>query len=398
MAIHTPEMTATETIPADTETAAAIPATDAPVTAPDGPDAAAPATGPALDADGRVGAVWAALTAEPGASATMIGAAAGLSRVVAGKILNLLEADGHARREPGVSDGTKGRAADRWYPTTATGEADATASALELPDAAPDVATAPDTGTNIPDNDAGPAPEEDVPPSGIGPADPDPADELADAEEDVADDEAIGQGSAGIEVEIELVYRADADADEPEAEPVPDDSAWARACAELSELAALFSGVITAKDEGNDVLALGSLEMAMTKVTSAHRAARATLTGTATLARTGAGTRPGSGGGVGGSVRPGGLRDLVHKHLIEYPGKEFTPYEIGQALGGRSSGAVANALDRLVEFGEAVLTTERPRRFALAPTATPALVNPPALRLAGPADTGDSATTDTNGD
>ncbi|MFC7106917.1 hypothetical protein ACFQQB_44815 [Nonomuraea rubra] len=60
----------------------------------------------------------------------------------------------------------------------------------------------------------------------------------------------------------------------------------------------------------------------------------------------------------------------MYAHLIEYPGKDFTPYEIGKVLDA-SSGAVANALDRLVNLGLAVLTCERPRRFALAPTDAP---------------------------
>lgn len=152
MAIHIAEMTATETVPADTETAVTIPADAASVVAPDGRDAAAPDTDPGTDADGRVAAVWAALNAEPGSSATVIGAAAGLSRMVAGKMLNQFEAEGRARREPGANNSqTRGRAADRWYPITTdttepTDTADASAPAPESPDVAPPAAiTAPDT-------------------------------------------------------------------------------------------------------------------------------------------------------------------------------------------------------------------------------------------------------------
>lgn len=62
------------------------------------------------------------------------------------------------------------------------------------------------------------------------------------------------------------------------------------------------------------------------------------------------------------SAPPGQLRDLVRQHLATHPGAEFSPHQIGRVL-GRSSGAVANALDRLVNLGHAQLTCERPRRF-----------------------------------
>ncbi|MEV4285469.1 hypothetical protein AB0K40_08175 [Nonomuraea bangladeshensis] len=362
-------MTATESVPA------AIPTDAASQTVPEGPAAVAPAD-PARDADGRVAAVWAALNAEPGGSATAIGAAAGLSRMVAGKILNQLEADGRARREQGVSDGgMRGRAADRWFPITAdampTRDADTSAvpPALEAPDAAPAEMTTPDTDTL--DADAELVPHEEELPA----ADPAPADDRTDEEnlpeepiglpEDLVADEAADQSSdSDLEADFEAVT----------SEPVPgaeaEDPAWARAKAELAEIASLLSGAILAKDEGNAVMALGCLEMAMTKVTSAHRNARAVLTGTVAPARAGSSGRSGqssSGAGAGDMVRPGGLREMVHAHLVAFPDKDFTPYEIGKVI-NRSSGAVANALDRLVNLGEAVLSCERPRRFALAPS------------------------------
>ncbi|MGW2157531.1 hypothetical protein [Nonomuraea sp. NPDC001699] len=359
-------MTATETVLTDSEIAVTGTAATASLTGPDSPDAAAPGADPATDADGRVVAVWAALNAEPGGSATAIGAAAGLSRMAAGKILNDFEADGRARREPGVSEGGRGRAADRWFPiipdavtATATdvdaeptGTADAPAMPPETPDAAPDAVPTPD------------GPEKAFP-AGSASVD-EPTD---DEEQDSADDDADDHESDRTDSGLDAVAVADA------SEPVADDPAWVRARADLAELVNLFGGVMSAKAEGNAVMALGCLEMAMTKVASAHRNARAALTGTAAPARPVSAARPGASGGTGAgdAVRPGALRDLVYAHLAEFPDKDFTPYEIGKVI-NRSSGAVANALDRLVSLGEAVLTCERPRRFGLAPTAksTPA--------------------------
>ncbi|MBF6215767.1 hypothetical protein IU487_32740 [Nocardia puris] len=67
-------------------------------------------------------------------------------------------------------------------------------------------------------------------------------------------------------------------------------------------------------------------------------------------------------------LAPGALRGLVEDHLRDHPGQEFTPHQIGKALGGRSSGAVHNALVRLTDTGVAEMTTARPKKFALAPS------------------------------
>ena len=63
----------------------------------------------------------------------------------------------------------------------------------------------------------------------------------------------------------------------------------------------------------------------------------------------------------------GGLRGLVEDWLREHPGEEFSPSAIGKAL-RRSSGAVANALDRLVTDGYARQTCDKPKRFTAVST------------------------------
>jgi hypothetical protein len=62
---------------------------------------------------------------------------------------------------------------------------------------------------------------------------------------------------------------------------------------------------------------------------------------------------------------PGELRGLVAAHLAACPAQDFGPHAIGRVL-GRSSGAVANALDRLTALGQAQLTSEAPRRYRYA--------------------------------
>ncbi len=66
-------------------------------------------------------------------------------------------------------------------------------------------------------------------------------------------------------------------------------------------------------------------------------------------------------------LAPGALHGMVEDYLRDHAGEEFGPTAIANALGGRSSGAVSNALDRLVADGVAAKTQDKPRRFALAP-------------------------------
>ncbi|GAA5110714.1 MarR family transcriptional regulator [Haloechinothrix salitolerans] len=75
-------------------------------------------------------------------------------------------------------------------------------------------------------------------------------------------------------------------------------------------------------------------------------------------------------------LAPGGLRGMVEDYLRDHPGEQFGPTAIANALGGKSSGAVSNALDKLVEVGVAAKTQDKPRRFALAPSEQEAAAAP----------------------
>lgn len=66
----------------------------------------------------------------------------------------------------------------------------------------------------------------------------------------------------------------------------------------------------------------------------------------------------------GQRLRKGALRDLVLAALRDADGQPLGPTELSRRLGGKSQGAIANACDALVATGDAVLTSERPRRFA----------------------------------
>jgi DNA-binding transcriptional MocR family regulator len=63
----------------------------------------------------------------------------------------------------------------------------------------------------------------------------------------------------------------------------------------------------------------------------------------------------------------GELRDLVCGYLAARPGQEFTPHQIAKALGGRSAGAVSNALTSKAVQHQVIQTSTRPRRYMMAP-------------------------------
>lgn len=69
-----------------------------------------------------------------------------------------------------------------------------------------------------------------------------------------------------------------------------------------------------------------------------------------------------SGPEAAGRLRSGELAGQVLAFLRSYPG-EHSPSAVAAGLGGRSGGAVSNALARLADRGEATLTQDRPRRY-----------------------------------
>jgi hypothetical protein len=66
-----------------------------------------------------------------------------------------------------------------------------------------------------------------------------------------------------------------------------------------------------------------------------------------------------------GSTRLGRseLAAMVLNHLRANPRAEFTPSAVAKALGGKSGGAIGNALERLVASGDAVKVAESPRSY-----------------------------------
>jgi hypothetical protein len=61
-------------------------------------------------------------------------------------------------------------------------------------------------------------------------------------------------------------------------------------------------------------------------------------------------------------LEKGQLEALVSDHLKAHPKGDYSPSELANVL-GRSGGAIANALERLVRDGGATRTSDAPRRY-----------------------------------
>src|SRR6266511_2283112 len=108
---------------------------------------------------------------------------------------------------------------------------------------------------------------------------------------------------------------------------------------------------------------------------------------TVSVARTGT-AGPGHNSDGQRTLGKGELENLVREFLRANPGHEFTALTISREL-GRSSGAVGNALAKLVTKGEAVLVKDAPMIYSLASAPADAtLADTAAPAQSGPASTG----------
>lgn len=326
------------------------------------------ATGSPSAVSGPTGPVWDALTENPGATVAVIATTGGVSKTAARKALAAFEADGHAIRSPGGRDGGR-RTPDAWSPATSAEDADEAADDLPEQPATDQTGTA-DTAVAEADDDHSADADQDA----IGDQAADGADtDLAPAQNTPAEGastEAATDESALKESSSEDAASDHADdtpaTDQTSAAPAEegdegeegmDGAAVTEAHAALRSLSVEIGAAIEALESGDRSAALAAAESIYAGSGKARRLVRIAASGRPRSKATG---RPRS--------HPGELRAKVVAHLTGHPGKEFTPHEIGKVI-NHSAGAVANALDRLVELGHAVVTCDRPRRFTAATAA-----------------------------
>lgn len=281
---------------------------------PDGDDH--PATDRAATAADHL---WVALHARPGSTAEELSADAGIGRSTATKILARWVADGTAARVPTAGK----RSASRYaIPTPGAGAladpTDATASATVDPH---DVQQIPSNTTDTDTGQTSGSPDTE--------AEPDPNGSQLDTTPGIEVDDGPTAETSPPDIPSDAVAEAAAPPDAVDNKPVP--TTTCEPDIAVDTLPDVAGGT---NDKGG-------------------------------------GAEPTRAAPIGRSVRlaPGALHGMVEDYLREHPDEEHGPTKIGHDL-GRSTGAVSNALERLVSSGYAVRTKDRPKRYCLATTET----------------------------
>jgi predicted transcriptional regulator len=274
--------------------------------------------------------LWQALRAHPNNTAPFLAGAANIGRSTAGKILPKWEKEGSVTRTPGNAQGG-GRAADLWAITATPADgtppndtAPGDAIREETSASNPDPAAMPIAATPIYSAVPADSPSPDTEPADSGPA------ETTNTESSNTEPPSAVPGAA--------------------ADPAPDTSDSA------TTTPVIRPDVAETTPPAADSAATDHAETD-----------RATTGGTATGVDTANDGTAANGDTVGKQPRlaPGALEGQVEDYLRAHPDDEFGPAAIAKKL-ARSSGAVSNALDRLVAKGTAVQTKASPKRYALA--------------------------------
>ena len=257
------------------------------------------------------------LSPETGASIAELAGKAGLSRTTASKALTALESAGRARREDGGRTGAH-RAPDQWFATARTDDAQSAT-------ADPDDATPPVDLVADPE----PVPEASVEPEAQ--ADPDDATPPVEV---VADPEPVP------EVSVEAEVQADPQPESADGEP----------------------DVSSGGQVQDEPAPAPPAEPA--NAPDPQPAASATPRQAKPAKKTPATPAPPAAAPADEERRlpKGGLRTMVAEHLEGNPELVITASKLGKLL-DRSSGAVANALDKLIELGAVEQVGDKPRTF-----------------------------------
>lgn len=264
-------------------------------------------------ATGAVYAKLVTLTDNDGATAAELALAAGLGRSTTGKALVTLEEKGLAIRTPGGHDGPR-RTPDRWRaapaPWNSSGNASGTQEAKPT-DSEPSTANTSESQASHTDPESAPA-----------------AATTTESEESNTVDEASAT--------IASVADAPHDTSHPDDKQPAED----------------VEGEANAHHTGSN----DGPESEDTPESARQVNPEQPLTAPATAA-TQLGARK--------RLAPGALRQLVIDHLRAHPDGAFTATKISRVI-EKSSGAIANALDKLVKDGIAEQMSDRPRTYRMA--------------------------------
>ncbi|MFI2030550.1 hypothetical protein [Streptomyces buecherae] len=264
---------------------------------------------------GAPAAIYTELVAVPGdegTTAAELSLAAGVGRSTTGKALVTLEKRGLAVRTPGGHDGPR-RTPDVWR-----------ATALHAEDANEGQPST-ETATSQPEAEATDSPES----------------ESGDANENPSVSGPTCATEATSDTEAEPSGTDEAAADAPQGGPLPADE---HRDANVEETP-------SESHEGGENSSDAALPTPQESPERPH------VTGGGPTTTLGEKER----------LAPGALRQMVADYLQQHPGEAFTATKISREI-DRSSGAITNALRKLVQQGTAEQVTDRPRTYRVATT------------------------------
>ncbi|WP_433530256.1 MarR family transcriptional regulator [Micromonospora sp. CA-263727] len=372
-----------------------------------------------------------------------LAAEAGVGQSTASKALAAMEADGTATRTPGPTNGNR-KSADIWHPATTDATPDATNEPTPGDDAtgATDEPTLGDgangaTGEPTPGDDATGATDEPTLGDGANGAtgEPTPGDEATDGAtpaEDAngggaADESALSQAPvsgapvsavpvAPRQPDLKVLIMAGVLGGHPDgitADNAINESGLSVVMGDTILAAMEVAGAarrLPVTEDGDELWVIGDGDLAMVDPANAPTHTTCPTCGhTRKIRRPSARRATGTGRATGeinsdGSAKLGKneLRNRVEAFARDLgPGHQLTPGTVARELGGRSPGAVRNAMSKLTGPGVLVLTREAPETYALAdnppaPTAeVRALMAPPQTDTTPPA--GDETSADEAG-
>jgi hypothetical protein len=277
-----------------------------------------------------------------GITARALADAAGIGASTASKALALLETAGTATRTPGPANGNR-KTADIWHPAT-------TAPADQLPTDAPPADETPTTDTSgdeTPNDTAAEAPA----PAGTTPRQPElkvliMAGVLGDHPDGVSATDAIAESGLAPTTADAILAAMELAGAARRLPPGEDGTErWVRG-----------DGDLTAVDPANAPTHVTCPTCGHTRRIRRPSAARRTSSTALEI-------------NADGSARLGknSLRNQVEAFMRYLgPGHHLTPGTVAREMGGRSSGAVGNAMARLTGTGVLTMTSETPVKYALA--------------------------------
>ncbi len=322
--------------------------------------------------------VAATLTAHPdGITTRALSEAAGVSPSSVAKALAAMEAAGTATRTPGPANGNR-KPADIWHPVTATPADETLADDSPADDSPADDSPADDSPADDSPADETPADET--------PADDSPADETpADAAAEVAPVSGAPVGPR--QPDLRVLIMAGVLGGHPDgltADAAINESGLSVAMGDTVLAAMEAAGAarrLPAAEDGTELwVAVADADLATVDPANAPTTSTCPTCGHTRKIRRPSARRP-TGTGTGrttgdinsdGSAKlaKNGLRNQVEAFMRDLgTGHDVTPGIVARQLGGRSSGAVGNAMARLTEPGVLVLVSEAPVKYALAETA-----------------------------